>query len=214
MSIDWDRLEAEVAEVADVDDPRAAMTERVLAAARRRALRRRATHVVLALVAVVAVGVGIPVALGAARHTPDPTSAAGRADPDVRAQIYAAALAGGPDPQPLQHRLYVHDRVCDSVPSQELTATCEGARVPAAVQADVRALVGPRVRFLAAPPPPDRVGDATVVSFGALHVRDDRATLAMQVLCGPMCAQGETLVLRRHDGQWQVSGTTGPAWIT
>jgi hypothetical protein len=103
--------------------------------------------------------------------------------------------------------------VCIAVAGR-LRDTCAGHAIPAGVQAQVRELLGPQVRFVDAPPDPDRLGDPSVVTFGRLEVRGAEAQLGMQVLCGPMCGQGTLLVLRQRSGHWQVTGTTGPRWIS
>jgi hypothetical protein len=216
VAIDWERLEAEIAETAMHED----IADRVLRAARRRRRRRQA---VLGAAATIAVGAAVAPALllGSAEHTrsaesgPHPVGVprAALGGSSIRAQIYAAALAGGPDPQPLRGRLYVHDRVCVTVPEQA-AAACTGAIIRAEVQRDVTVLLGPQVRFSGTPPGPDRLGDPSVVTFGRLTVHGAEARLGLQVTCGPLCGVGETLVLRRRGGQWQVTGTIGPRWIS
>jgi hypothetical protein len=41
-----------------------------------------------------------------------------------------------------------------------------------------------------------------------------RATLGIEMFCGPLCGDGKTLVLARTDDGWRVTGTTGPEWIS
>ncbi len=82
------------------------------------------------------------------------------------------------------------------------------------MKAQVLALAGPGVRFVADPPFPRRMGDAPVVTFGALHIHGSHASLAVGMTCGPLCGRGRTFVLVRAGDSWRITGTTGPEWIS
>jgi hypothetical protein len=132
--------------------------------------------------------------------------------PDI-AQIYAAALVGGPSSSKSPVRIYVRDHVCTAVPTNP-GVQCDDRPISAEVQRSVRKLLGNKVEFVAHTQAPRRQGVSAVIVFGALTVTGAHATLGMEVLCGPLCGQGETLVLTRRDGRWRVTGTTGPEWIS
>jgi hypothetical protein len=216
VAIDWDRLEAEIADLAVHDE----IADDVVRSVKRR--RRRRALIGAAAVAVVTATV-VPAVLlwSGGDHAPaaagrPPTASAQHgygAGESTRAAIYTAALAGGSDPQPLHGLVYVRARVCVAVAGRPRTA-CGGHAISAGVQAEVRRLLGPQVRFVDAPPDPEQLGDPSVVTFGRLQVRGAAAQLGMQVLCGPLCGQGTLLVLKKRAGHWQVTGTTGPRWIS
>ena len=137
-------------------------------------------------------------------------------DAATRADVYVAALSGGPVPHRLLRRVYVRDHLCADVVSVPVSR-CHGPAVPPQVQARVRAVLGPAVTFGDDPPVPARTG-IPVVTFGPLRagVAGGRTTarLQMETVCGRVCGQGQTLVLRHYRGRWQVSGTTGPQWLS
>ncbi len=215
MAIDWERLEADIADLAVHDE----IADDVVRSVKRR--RRRRALLGAAVVGVVGAAVATAVVVGSGGNeepaAADGTTAAGGshvygASTATRAAIYTAALAGGPDPQPLHGRVYVRNRVCIAVAGR-LRNSCDGHRISSAVQAAVTDRLGPQVQFVDSPPDPDQLGDPSVVTFGRLEVHGTGAQLGMQVLCGPLCGQGTLLVLRFRDGHWQVTGTTGPRWI-
>jgi hypothetical protein len=200
------------------------LAERAIAAAQRRRTRR--TVIVGAGLLAAFTAVAIPVLSGlstgngaeadptrpvdASRYVPTHTVAA---PASARARIYAAALTNGPHPQRIDAPLYVRDQVCATVVTKP-GAPCDDAAIPVAVQREVSRLVGPTVRFAANPRVPLDAGDRAVIVFGRLTIKGDGATLGIEVLCGPLCGQGQTLVLSERVGQWRVTGTTGAEWIS
>jgi hypothetical protein len=130
-----------------------------------------------------------------------------------RGAIYAAAIGGGRTPEPVRAQIFVRDHTCGSVPLRR-GVPCSDTPIPVDVQRMVRKLLGTRVQFSDHPPNPSGSGDPTVIVFGDLRVTGHRATLGMELLCGPLRGNGRTLVLTRRAGQWQVTGSTGPEWIS
>jgi hypothetical protein len=115
-------------------------------------------------------------------------SSAGATDRD-RAAIYAAALAdsGSGD------RVYIR------------------GSSSATEQAAVRRLLGPDVQFGT---DPVGSGRRSTDVLADLAINGDTATIRVELLCGPLCGHGKTLVLTRSDGRWHVTGTTGPVWVS
>ncbi len=194
------------------------LADRVLVRVRQRQAGRLAWTVGAALL--VAVAVALPLlwpsrdagpASAAGTRVPAATAggAAGPGSPlPERAQIYAAALAGIAGP----HRLVqVRDRVC----ADEVSGPASGCTsIPAAVAREVDRLLPGKVRFVVHPRNPFRADDPAVVTFGPLDITGDWATLRRDLRCGSLCGQGETLILTRRDGRWQVTGTQGPDWVS
>ena len=174
--------------------------------------RRRGWLLVTLGVLVSALAIAVPVLFSTG-----PSAGSGGAVPagdgaGTQAAVYVAALSGGPAPHRLTHRVFVRDQECADVVSMPVSR-CHGPAVPTDVQRRVRAALGPAVVFRAEPPPVTRT-HIPVVTFGPLTVTaSGAARLQMETVCGALCGQGQTLVLRRHDGRWQVSGTTGPQWV-
>lgn len=220
--MDWERLEAEFADVAD---PAAraldgGLVDRIVATARRRHLRRAgliggvAALLVAVVVGVALTAVVVPNRRPAADLVGGAALATRESDSGTRAQIYAAALRAELHPG---RPVWVNSSACVSVPST-LAALgnrpCADRLVPASVRAQVRAALGGQVRFAAHPPVPNRAADPPVVQFGPLVVTGAQARLGIAMRCGLRCTEGETLVLRRHDGQWGVTGSVGPRWVS
>lgn len=178
--------------------------------------RRRGRLFLVLGVLVSALAIAVPFALStqASGTTSDPAPSGDGAG--TQAALYVTALSGGPTPHRLAHRVYVRDRVCADVVSMPVSR-CHGPSVPTAVQRRVRAMLGPAVVFRPDPPSPTVTG-IPVVTFGPFGPRTPVGRvpvhLQMQTVCGALCGQGQTLVLRHHDGRWQVSGTTGPEWVS
>jgi hypothetical protein len=124
-----------------------------------------------------------------------------------------AALSWGRDPQLAEDDVYVRDRVCESMIT-EPGSQCDDGPIPVDVQRQVGSLTGYPVHFVRLPRSPENVHAPALVIFGALAIVEDRATLGMEILCGPLCGQGRTLVLARTAAGWQVTGSTGPEWIS
>lgn len=214
--IDWQRLEQEMADLHRSER----IADRIVHAARRQRTRRGVllTGGVLALAAAVAVPLlaspdggraGRDAAGGTgfgdtSVHTAVHTAVSG----PVQAAIYAAALSGAARP------IWVRNHICDQVPASPATPQCRDAPIPVAVQRQVVDLLGGAVRFAGQPSVPELPRGGTVVGFGPLRVRGDRARLGMETVCGGLCGQGETLVLRMRDGRWQVAGSVGPRWVS
>jgi hypothetical protein len=215
--VDWEALEAEFADIdAEIADGWV-LPQQVAAAAHRRRRRAVLCAVVAAMVVTSAV-VSVLLVLLPNR----PISPAGqqfvrpamaRLSAVTLASIYAAALAG-PRPHPLARRVWVASTICRSIPTTPKAAACADGLIPSAVQRRVETLLGPRLRFASKPPVPRRPGDAPVVEFGRLDVRGDQAWLGVETLCGPLCGEGQTLVLRLRGGYWRVTGSVGPRWVS
>ncbi len=201
------------------------LADRVVAAGRRRRVRRWAVAVAVALAAGGAVAVVGQVMAGdgpgpaAAQRTGpaiDPAGGASGAAVDpagsaisMRAEIYAAVLthaAGARAP------VFVRDHVCTTVANAP--ADCDSGPIPAAVQRQVNSLAGGHIHFVRNVRAPEGIHDPALVVLGDLVVTGSRATLGIETLCGPLCGQGQTFVLAQRHGRWQVTGTTGPSWIS
>jgi hypothetical protein len=201
-----------------------ALADRVVAAGRRRQRQRWA--VAAAVTLAIGAAVAIPGLVASGEHTggtvaqrggPAVDPAGGASGPavdpagpgvSVQAQIYAAALTndGGP-----RARLLVRDHICTSVP--RAPADCDSGPIPVAVQREVTALAGGHIHFVRNARAPEGNGEPALIVFGDLVVTGSRATLGMETLCGPLCGQGQTFVLAERQGQWRVTGMTGPSWI-
>jgi len=214
LDVDWERLEAEFADVADpaAREVDGRLVDRIVATARRRHVRRAGLiGGVAALLVAVVVGVALTAVLVPDRRPA--MDAVGR-DFATQAQIYAAALrAGLHSSQPV----WVHSSACVSRASRLAAGPsrpCADRLIPAPVRAQVRAALGGDVRFAAHPPVPNRVGDPPVVQLGPLVLTGAQARLGIAMRCGLRCTEGETLVLRRQDGRWHVTGSVGPRWVS
>jgi hypothetical protein len=224
--IDWEQLERELADDGFETDGVGS------AAARRRERRRLIVVAALAVVLLAALVVPLCVVVlrgrpgggsgaNAARSLPrsatrgpaSPAADRAAASAATRAAIYAAAIAGG-TPTPLAHQVWVASTVCTAVPSPPGRRRCIGRAIPAAVQRQVRAILGPRVTFASDPPVPYHAAGTVVVQLGRLVVHGNRARLGVDTLCGALCGQGGTLVLRRIDGTWRATGTVGTRWVS
>jgi hypothetical protein len=207
--VDWDRLEAEFADIAAVgDDDVPSLADRIVATARRRRATRASSA---AAVAVVLVGAWLGAGLFVGLHGRTATTLRRPASSN-RAEIYAAALSGGR--YPLSRPVWVSTRICDALPTVPRFRACSAGTIPSEVQRRVVALVGPRLRFAARPPAPRRPSDPPVVQFGTLVMGAKQARLGIDTLCGTWCGAGEILLLRRQDGRWRAVGTVGPRWVS
>jgi hypothetical protein len=198
------------------------VADRVISALRRRRQRRSAVLGAGLLIAAVAVAVPLLSGAGggdgtaAADGTRGPSTSPGTSmvlASAERGAIYAAAIGGGRTPEAVRAQIFVRDHICGSVPLNP-GVPCSDSPIPADVQRVVHNLLGNRVRFSAHPPNPSGSGGPTVIVFGDLHVTGNRATLGIELFCGPLCGSGRTLVLTQRAGQWQVTGSTGPEWIS
>lgn len=219
--MDWERLEAEFADL-PVADVAPSLADRIVARARRHAAQRAALAAALAfLMAAVLLTLAFLVVLH--REPTDvyprgrPPLAQAQPNANTQAQIYAAALSGAARPRRLPRPMWVDSRVCAAVPLTLPTrsrTTCADGVIPATVRREVVAVLGARLRFALQPPVPRGPGDPPVVQFGRMVVRGDRARLGVETRCGPVCGEGETLLLGRQDGRWQVLRSVGPRWVS
>lgn len=130
------------------------------------------------------------------------------------AEVYIAALGGRahPEDRGAEPQTYVRDRAyCSEALARP---PCRPSPIPADVQAAVVAALGPRVHFTAHPPKHPDFRTRSVVTLGPPAIKGDRAIVTVETSCGPLCGQGETLVLGRRGGHWVRTGVTGPSWIS
>jgi hypothetical protein len=169
----------------DVDEPAVEeeLLYRVVSAAARRHDRRIAILAVCAIAVIVAIAVPLIAASGQRR-------AAGDVDP--QAAIYAAAL----------------ERVAPD------GATVDERSIPADVRKVLRDRVGQAVVFVTERPTTSTAGHGEqVIVFGRLVVTGVRASLPVDVRCGPLCGQGELLTLVDRHGVWGVVAVRR-SWMT
>jgi hypothetical protein len=91
---------------------------------------------------------------------------------------------------------------------------CSPVPIPTSIQDQVSGALGPDVIFTAKPPTRLSPGGPIVVTLGAPHIVGDRATVAVETNCGPLCGEGQILVLGRRGDAWVRTGTTGQSWIS
>jgi hypothetical protein len=215
--VDWEALEAEFADIdAELADGWV-LPEQVAAAAHRRR-RQVVLYCVIAAMVVAAALVSMLLVLLPTRPIstaaqPSVRPAASAPSAPTQASVYAAVLTG-PRRQGIVRPVWVASSICRSIPTTPKAATCADAAIPPAVQRKVEELLGPQLRFTASPPLPRHPGDAPVVEFGRLDVRGDWARLGIETFCGPVCGEGQTLVLRLRGGHWRVTGSVGPRWVS
>jgi hypothetical protein len=134
------------------------------------------------------------------------------------ALIYAAVLGGHSDTASgLRRIVYLRDRFCTGMVSIDKRGPCEPGPIPPALRRELGRLVGPNLRITANPPPPGRpysTSRSVDVQLGTITRVGPTARVAVDWHCGPMCGQGETLVLGKRGGTWVVTGRTGFSWIS
>jgi hypothetical protein len=108
--------------------------------------------------------------------------------------------------------LWVRDRLCDHLIELDKRGPCPSAPIPVELQIEIRGLVGSHVHFVAEPPQASL--EHPVVVLGAVRRTGDRAELAVDTQCGPLCGRGDTLILRRTASGWHTVGHTGLSWIS
>lgn len=141
------------------------------------------------------------------RSAPHPTAA-----PAPRlASVFVAALGNHPRPPDGGSTLVVDHTVCSRALG---VPPCPPTPIPADVQAEIRAALGPDVRFVPEPPSAVASGKRLVITLGPPHIDGDRATISVEILCGPLCGEGSTLVLHRLGDTWVRTGTEGRSWIS
>lgn len=152
-------------------------------------------------------------------------------DETAYAEIYAAAIRQlytvdhtFGDAPPNWPTIYVVSRTDDSVGGGE--ALTEGAELPAETQEAISAALSDlpaEIVWIASreeAPISDEDGtvgggDAIIVTLGNVAVTDeDTVEVPASLYCGMLCATGMTYVIEQVDGTWQVTGTTGPVWIS
>lgn len=99
--------------------------------------------------------------------------------PDVAALVYTVTLRGWQPRGPIR---------------------ILAASAPQRLRAGLRATLGRRVRFVAAP--------AGATMLQGVLVDGSRATAQVQDNCGPLCVRGERVYLVRRRGGWQLTGRT------
>lgn len=58
-------------------------------------------------------------------------------------------------------------------------------------------------------------GEGVIITLGNIHEQaDGSAHVPAGLHCGGLCATGMTYVLEASGGDWVITGTTGPAWIS
>lgn len=152
-------------------------------------------------------------------------------DPDASPAIYAAAIRqlytvdhtfGEPPSWPT---LYVVTQTDDSVgtleeaqsPPQTLTES-ERESIAKALSDLPMEVVWVASRDEA--PISDAVGlvdegNAVIITLGNIHPQEDGSVqVPASLYCGMLCATGMTYVVEQVDGVWQVTGTTGPVWMS
>jgi hypothetical protein len=130
---------------------------------------------------------------------------------DEQAEIYAAALrtvSSGNESADVS----VH--ICRTIGAQPAPAGCDDGALSLDVQQQISSALAGRVRFVQDVDAAADTAASPVVVFGRLTINDNGARLAIEILCGPLCGQGQTLQLARVGGAWTVTGTTGPSWIS
>jgi hypothetical protein len=126
------------------------------------------------------------------------------------AAVFVAVLGGGSANGSV--RTYVYDHtVCSQALRQP---PCAPVPIPGGVQHEVGTVLGPEVIFTAQPPTRLSPGGPVVVTLGAPRIDGDRATVTVETNCGPLCGEGQIVVLARRGSGWVRTGTTGAHWIS
>ena len=68
------------------------------------------------------------------------------------------------------------------------------------------------MHFTASPPQPSLA--RPTLRLGTIRRDGDRALVASDHLCGPLCGSGTTVIVVRNGGRWRVTGNTGLSWIS
>lgn len=160
----------------------------------------------------------------------DPGAAEPGASPSAARETAAYALAVRTLAEELHEPgsrwpvLYLIDHPCDEGTSAPGMAACPGTPFTAeqrAALADALADYAP-VEFVADvgatiderdPMLPTRGGGAAVL-LGKADLDGDRATVPVSGRQGGLNGQGTTYTMAYSDGQWRITGTVGPAWIS
>lgn len=137
--------------------------------------------------------------------------------PSEESQLYSAAL----------HQLVLVDNPFARSPSPVgYVFVVDGSQFDTDLKNDITAQSGdlPSVEFIASPDQRADVGrqgltgvenDGVIIELDPTQRQDDgRAHAGVRLWCGIDCGIGLTYVLERIDGQWTVTGTTGPVTIS
>jgi hypothetical protein len=203
--------------------PEEVLADRVLAADRRR--RRRRSAWIVSGVVTAAIAVAVPLfALGggggggsdaaAAANNTSGAAAGGTNRVSDQASIYAAALSHQVTGSSERTEVFVRDYVCKTVITKP-GSQCADSPIAMSVRLEMTQLLPFPVRFVAQEWGPRNGPEKSLTVFGTLTIAHrNRATLGIETLCGLMCGEGKTLVLSRTGDGWQVTGDTGPDWIS
>ena len=136
--------------------------------------------------------------------------------PSLESEILVAVLRDQVKGATTAKPVLVLDHTCTNV-MEAGAGPCHPQAIPAAVRTDIIAALNNRVRFIAQSP--TTVNGRPVVTLGRIHDRVARAgqpasvEVPLQMVCGPLCGQGQTFVVTRTANGWKVTGTTGKMWI-
>ena len=61
---------------------------------------------------------------------------------------------------------------------------------------------------------PDAAEVGAILTIAAPKIDGDRATITTGLWCGGTCGTGGTHTLKRTSGTWNVTGATGPQWVS
>lgn len=202
--VDWERHEWEL-----TAGRSRRIADDVVGAVRR--TRRRRHAIWAAALSVAAIAVAVPVVIetnGPIDGTPLARSTEpGRRPAADAAEIYAAVLG-----RTAGRTVTVIERACAEVPERPSTR-CDGTPIPQDVQARVRAIAGPSVRFVAAAHWPSGLREPAVVGFGELSITGHTARLGTEYMCGPLCGSGEMREFQWRGGHW-VQTRQSNRWVS
>lgn len=57
-------------------------------------------------------------------------------------------------------------------------------------------------------------GGATLHSFGPIEGSGTKVKVGYSYYCGGLCASGGTQIVELVEGEWEVTGSEGPVWIS
>ncbi|MGH8861436.1 MAG: hypothetical protein ACRDVG_09425 [Jatrophihabitantaceae bacterium] len=156
---------------------------------------------------------------GAPPSRPTPTTTApptGSVSDEAR--IYAAAIGGpGEVASQLRRVVYLSGQFCTGMIDIGKRGPCASGPIPDGIRSDLMRLVGPNLHITDRLPQPGRAtvtAHIVVVRLGTAQIHGSRARVAVDMHCGLLCGQGETLLLAQRAGRWVVTGQTGYSWIS
>jgi hypothetical protein len=152
--------------------------------------------------------------------TPPTTDSVPSQSVSDEARLYAAAL-GGPDRGNVASKMrrvtYLIAHFCTGMIAIDRRGPCNAGPIAPGLQRELLRVMGPGLRITDNPPQPQlkgRMGGTVIVQFGSADVHGNEARVAVDYRCGPLCGQGETLVLTRTGEVWTITGHTGRSWIS